>query len=185
MEILEGVADVEPKRPSTSTSTASSAQPRSSSEGPTPIPPPKRGRPKGPTQKLREAAQPSLEKRPLPEDPKEFADAIAPTRALVRPILHGLSRLAQTIGTDALDKEEVDSGQVALGAWMYQKGMNLNADVLVMLWIVSVTLPRVTQFLEARKEKEKAKKQALYGLPTTPVGERIADKVVDSVVGPS
>jgi len=91
----------------------------------------------------------------LPEDPKEFDAAIAPVRVMVRPILHGISRLASSAGTDPLDKAEIDSGEVAFAALMFQYGALLDARVLVALWLAGVTVPRGIQYLE-RKQKEKA-----------------------------
>jgi hypothetical protein len=93
----------------------------------------------------------------LPEDPKEFDAAIGPSKIMVRPMLHAISKLCEAVDTDPLDKDEIESGSTALGALMYQYGAMLDARVLVTIWLASVSLPRVTQYLEAKQKKEEPK----------------------------
>lgn len=79
---------------------------------------------------------------------------------MVRPILMGISRMAKVLDTDPLDKDEIESGEVAFAALMYQYGAMLDARVLVALWIAGVSIPRAMQYMEGRKKKETMHKQA-------------------------
>lgn len=153
---LEGVADV-PSQPrksrlSPSTSEASSASPSASGPMPLPVPVKRTRQPKAvtlPTPSL------ELERKALPDDPKEFDKAIGPCRVMVRPVIHGISRLCKAAGTDELDKEEKESGEIAFSALMYQYGAMLDARVLVALWVAGVSIPRITQYLESQEEKRR------------------------------
>ncbi len=80
-------------------------------------------------------------------------------RVMVRPILMGISRMAKTLDTDPLDKDEIESGEVAFAALMYQYGAMLDARVLVALWVAGVSIPRALQYMEQRKKKETLHKQ--------------------------
>lgn len=106
--------------------------------------------------------------RELPEDPAELDKAIASCRVMVRPILHGISRLATTLDTEPLDKDELDSGIIAFSALMYQYGAMLDARVLITLWLVGITLPRVIERLQKDRDKEKQKKLAAAAPPAPP-----------------
>lgn len=111
-----------------------------------------------------EAPESLARTRKLPEDPAEFDKAISSCKIMVRPILHGISRLAKTVGTEPLDKEEIDSGTVAFSALMYQAGGMLDARVLVAMWLGGVTIPRVIQFAEAQEEKKKRRELVERGI---------------------
>jgi hypothetical protein len=113
-----------------------------------------------------ETVKPSFHK--LPEDPAEFDKAIAPHRTLVRPILLGISRLATTVGTAPLDKEEIDSGTIAFAALMYQYGAMLDARVLVTLWLASVSIPRAMEYAENRRKADEKAKHANDAKPLPP-----------------
>jgi hypothetical protein len=135
--------------PLRSTSTDSS-QNRSPENGPAMLPLPKpRGRPRlsqgltGPSQRT---------KRPLPENPAEFDKAISSCKVMVRPVLHGISRLCEVAKTSPLDREEIDSGVVAWSALMYEEGAMLSGKVLVFLWLMGCLLPRAVEYLEKRAE---------------------------------
>lgn len=94
--------------------------------------------------------------RPLPEDPNELDKAIRPYRLMVKPLLGGLSRLYRYIGTDPLDKDEMEGGELAFGALMYQMGGTLDARILVMLWLAGTGLPRALQYLDKKENEKKA-----------------------------
>jgi len=88
---------------------------------------------------------------------------------MVRPLLSGISRLAQAVGTEPLDKEEVDSGSVAWSALMYEQGAQLSGSVLVTLWSAGVLIPRLVEYAERRAEKQKAANEALLQSGRVPV----------------
>ncbi len=79
-------------------------------------------------------------------------------KVMVRPILVGISRMAKTMGTDPLDKEEIDSGTIAWSALMYQYGAMLDARVLVGLWCAGVAVPRAIQYMENKAKEEETKR---------------------------
>lgn len=94
-------------------------------------------------------------------------------RLMVRPLIHGASRICVALDTKPLDKEEVESGTTAWAALLYQYGAQLDARVLVALWCAGVILPRVGEHFEAQKQKraERLKKDA------TPLGPVVEGQV--------
>jgi len=78
-------------------------------------------------------------------------------RLMVRPIMHGISRLAQQADVDPLDADEIASGEIAFSALLYQYGGMLDARVLVVLWLAGVSVSRVPQYIAARNKKAEEK----------------------------
>jgi len=66
--------------------------------------------------------------------------------------------MAKMVDTDPLDKDEIESGEIAFAALMYQYGAMLDARVLVALWCAGVGIPRVLQYMEGQKAKERLQK---------------------------
>lgn len=91
----------------------------------------------------------------LPNNPNEFESALAPYRPMVRPALIGLSKVCEVVGVQKLDGDEIEGGTVAFSGLMYQYGGQLDARVLVALWLIGVTLPRAIQKL-TEKPKQNA-----------------------------
>lgn len=116
-----------------------------------PNPPARRGRPLG--SRNRTSLEP--ETRKLPEEPAEFEAALKPYRIMVRPLVTGVSRLCEEVGSIPLDSDERQGGEQAFAALMYQYGGQLDARVLVALWVVGVTLPRVIHEVKKRDAKKK------------------------------
>lgn len=169
---------------------ASSSTSSGTGSGPAPLPPPKRGRGRPPGSRtttptkattaprsrdvdLEDEDDRAPELRPLPEDPKEFDEAIRACKTLVRPVMAGLSATLQAAGTDPLDDDEYRGGVEAFAALAYQYGAALDARVMVGLWCVGVTMPRITRaFLEARKAK------AATGADVDKAGAELREKEV-------
>lgn len=106
--------------------------------------------------------------RKLPEDPAELDAAIAPMKVMVRPILHGISRIASHVGASPLDKDETDSGTIAWSALLYQQGGMLDARVLVLMWTLGVSIPRTLEYFENKKKREEEEKRKALGMPALP-----------------
>ena len=77
---------------------------------------------------------------------------LAPYRVLVRPLVGGVSKTMETLGTSPLDDAEKEGGTQAFSAVLHQYGGQLDARVLLALWVVGVTLPRVAEYAEARSK---------------------------------
>lgn len=118
-------------------------------EGPMPIPEskPRRAR-------VKKAETWTWQTKQLPSDNKEFDEAIAPSKVMVRPILHAISRVSEACHASPLDSDEIESGTVAFAALMYQYGAMLDARVLVALWVASVSIPRIPEVMEYYKQKK-------------------------------
>jgi hypothetical protein len=58
------------------------------------------------------------------------------------------------MGTAPLDGDEQEGGVQAFSALLYQYGAQVDARILVALWVAGVTVPRV---IHALKERNKAK----------------------------
>jgi hypothetical protein len=98
----------------------------------------------------------------LPSDPKELVSAIEPYKVMARPCVDFINGLAKVTKTQELDKEERESGNTAFAAMFYQMGGQLDARVLLALWITSVSLPRSIEYMERlTKEREAAQKVSL------------------------
>jgi hypothetical protein len=96
--------------------------------------------------------------RPLPEKPEDFDKLLAPYRVMVRPLVGGVSKIAEVMDTLPLDADEKEGGVQAFSALLYQYGGELDARVLVGLWLAGVTLPRVLHAIKKMQEEEKRKK---------------------------
>jgi len=83
-------------------------------------------------------------------------------RAIVYPVVTGVSKLYKAADLSELDEEEREGGITAFAAWMYQYGAQVDANVLVLLWIASTAVPRGIEFMEQRKAKLAARRAA-YG----------------------
>lgn len=96
----------------------------------------------------------------LPSEPQELDRVLAPYRVMVAPLIHGTSKVLEHVNTDKLDSIEREGGIQAFSALMYQYGGELDARVLVAMWIVGVSLPRVIKALEDKRAKEAKQRQA-------------------------
>jgi hypothetical protein len=81
---------------------------------------------------------------------------------MARPCVDLINGLAKTLKTSELDKEERESGITAISATFYQMGGMLDARVLLLLWLTSVSMPRSIEYMERiNKEREDRKKVAI------------------------
>ena len=108
---------------------------------------------------------------------KELDAAIAPCKVMVRPLLHGISRLCTSVEVSPLDKDEIDSGATAWGAVLYSYGGMLNPITLATAWTIGVSIPRFVEYFEKQAEKKKAKQ--LGGGVVLPLPEREAKPEVN------
>lgn len=76
---------------------------------------------------------------------------------MVAPLITGLSRISSELGSYPLDAEEQAGGVQAFSALMYQYGAQMDARVLVAMWIAGVTTPRVIHLLKERNKAKEAK----------------------------
>lgn len=66
----------------------------------------------------------------------------------------GISATLRAAGSDPLDDDEYKGGVEAGAALAYQYGATLDARVMIALWAVGVSLPRITKaLLELRAAK--------------------------------
>src|SRR6476661_3790060 len=152
--------DAKPQSPPRSPSSTSSAPPPRSATSPSPssrptsgpqgLPPRKPRQPKA-NKPLEAYASDTFEPdRKLPEDPAELEDALKMYKVMARPFVHGMSRTAVFLGTDPFDKPEIDGGELSLGALLYQAGGKIDARVLFIAWLGSVTMPRALQWMDKK-----------------------------------
>lgn len=119
------------------------------------------GRPKGSKNKVTKSGGTV---RPLPEN-FDTDPALRGYRIMVRPLLGATSRLCRSIDVSPLDEEETESGTLAFSALLYQYGAELDARVLVVLWLLSIGVPRAAEYFEKRATRIKIQKAAGYGDP--------------------
>lgn len=166
--------------PSTSTSaleTSSSAPSTSTTSGVLPLPTPKRrGRPPGsknsPKLEVVDEAIKSVsgkgKLKPLPESAEELDRVLAMYKVLARPGPEGISMAFEMMDMEPLSAAEIDSGQTAIAACLYQYGAQFNCWFLLGMWGFGIGIPRLTQMLAAKKEKE-AKKNGVAQTPASVV----------------
>lgn len=77
-----------------------------------------------------------------------------------------------SLGTDALDAQEREGGEIAFAALATQYGAMLDARILVAVWLTSVTLPRVEQFVRVRREKAMEREQRVEVAVNAPPAPR-------------
>lgn len=100
--------------------------------------------------------------RTLPEKPEDIDRVLAPYRVMVRPLVTGVSKAAELMDTYPLDADEKEGGTQAFSALMYQYGGELDARVLVALWVAGVSIPRVLHHLKKEKEARELRKRPTH-----------------------
>lgn len=99
----------------------------------------------------------------MPEDPKEQDRVLAPFRVLAKPLVGCVCKATEFLTDDPklrIDDDEKEMGVQAWAALFYQLGGRLDARVLVVLWIVSLMLPRMMYIIaKARKKKHEQEVQ--------------------------
>lgn len=70
-------------------------------------------------------------------------------------IISAVNSIAVAADTKALTTVERAEGKLAFSALLYEYGANLSAGVLVVMWIISVIVPRVLEWLDKRKAERK------------------------------
>ena len=76
---------------------------------------------------------------------------------MVSPLVGGMSRIAEEIGTKAFDADEREGGINAFSALMYQYGAQMDARVLVAMWVAGVSMPRIIHAVKEAKDKRQLK----------------------------
>ena len=71
---------------------------------------------------------------------------------MVAPLVSGVSRVFVELDAEPLDAEEKEGGKLALAALMYQYGGQLDARLLVAMWIAGVALPRAPTIIKSFKK---------------------------------
>jgi hypothetical protein len=71
-------------------------------------------------------------------------------------LVSGVSQLCEVAEVAPLSRLEHDQGTTAFAALLYQYGAQLDARVLVLMWITGVTVPRIAQAIKQSKEREEA-----------------------------
>lgn len=124
---------------------------------------------------MTEAVEAALPSNPLPTEGKKklpqgdaLEAAIAPYRVMARPLVQMVSMVAENLKTAPLDKEEKDSGEVAISAMLYQYQAAMTAEFLLLMWIIGVTAPRVLQYLDEKKKRDE-EKESTVKVPPSPV----------------
>ncbi len=112
------------------------------------------------------------EARKLPTDPDERDRVIGKYRLFSKPLMAGANRACRMAKVDELDSHERESGEEAFAALFWQYQAEFDARLLVLLWIVSVAIPRVFDWLDKR-EAEKKQAAALAG-PIPPALPNVA-----------
>lgn len=122
------------------------------------------GRPRkdGTLPAAKEAAQKALDsaagkttKRKMPEDAGELNKVLAPYKIFAVPVVGAVSSCFELMDTKPLSAPEKDSGEQAIAAVLYQEGAQLDAKLLLLLWGLSVSGPRLAQ----KAAQHRAKKQ--------------------------
>jgi len=117
------------------------------------------------------------EPRFLPEDPKEQAEVLARYEPLVRPAIGLASRALASVDVDPLDKDEQKDGVYAFSALAHQYGATIDAKFLVLVWLLSVVLLRVPQYMARRKKEKELEAQKLKSIPLTPVVQKASSDI--------
>jgi hypothetical protein len=98
------------------------------------------------------------EVKPLPQG-AELKAALAPYTVFAAPLVLATSKICEIAKTDPLSPKECEGGEMAFGAMLYQYGAQIDAKVLLLLWTIGISAPRILQvadrILTERKEKEK------------------------------
>lgn len=72
-------------------------------------------------------------------------------------IVSAVNSIAVAAETKPLNSVERAEGKMAFSALLYEYGANLSAGVLVLMWVISVIVPRVLEWLDKRKAERQAK----------------------------
>lgn len=75
-------------------------------------------------------------------------------KLMVKPVTGCISAICEIAGTSPLDKEEKAQGELAFAAMLYQYGGDLDARVLVALFLAGISTSRLAEFAANRKNKK-------------------------------
>lgn len=107
-------------------------------------------------------------KRKLPEDPREWDAHIAPFKLYAKTALHGLDRLHDWMQEPRYDKDEMASGELALGGYLYEAVGSFSAGGLLLAFVAATEIPRGMHFTERVMKERKAKRDGKA--PEKPMG---------------
>lgn len=91
---------------------------------------------------------------------------LKPLRIMAAPVVIGVSKLAEVYGASPLDRNEQAGGELSIAAVLYQYGGQLDALVLLFMWLLGVMIPRFVEVKKRQREEEEAK--AAGQLPCAP-----------------
>ena len=121
-------------------------------------------------EKPRDTQNPLVSKRrPLPTDPGEFESAVSEYRVLAKPLVDIVSAVCDMLKTKPLSSPEKSSGETAFAAVLYEHQAKFGSEMFLGLWAIGITLPRLMEYLETRKDKETQTKNGAQVLPTPPL----------------
>lgn len=163
--------DPQPAQPATPIPSPPASSPPSGpprARGPSPLPPPRRSSPtkKTPTPPPEPAALLTTDgTRKLPTDPTELEKAIAVQKIPAGMLVSALSHVAQAAELEPFNKIEQEQGTTAIAAVIYENEAKLTGTLLVLMWLVSVAMPRIIEYVKRRREEQK---KAALPQPTPP-----------------
>lgn len=109
------------------------------------------------------------EKKKVPSWEGRYRDHnLAKYRRYVAPVVHGISHIATSLDVDALDENETEDGIEATSSLAAQYGMEIDARIMFALWVLSLLVSRIPQWITHQKEKAEKRKREnpLAGVPT-------------------
>lgn len=141
------------------------------------------GRPPGSKTKVKDAVEGAAKvvdgkpaKRKLPEDRAEADRELGLYKMMAAPVVGAVSSTFELLDTKPLNQKEVDGGEFAIGALLYQEGAHLDAKLLCMLWAMSISSPRLAEMALKKRKADSAKlKPASGGQQLQQLREAVAD----------
>lgn len=141
------------------------------------------GRPPGSKTKPREVVEGAAKvvdakpvKRKLPEDRAEADKELGLYKMMAAPVVGAVSSTFELLETRPLNPKEVEGGEFAIGALLYQEGAHLDAKLLCMLWAMSISSPRLAEMALKKRKADSAKlKPASGGAQLQAMREAVAD----------
>lgn len=89
----------------------------------------------------------------------------------------GISRLSEELDNLPMDESEREGGELAFSALIYQYGGQLDARVLVGMWVIGFSLPRILHAVK-KKRKQQVMEPAITDNTKEVKGEVLTMKTV-------
>lgn len=100
----------------------------------------------------------SAQRRPLPKDPAERDNALAPYKFFTRPLVGCMSRFYKYAGLEPLDRDEREGGTEAFAAVAYEYMEQMDSRFLLLIWLTSTAAPRLLDYFDKKEAEENAQK---------------------------